>query len=71
MKRTSSRHTAAAILLALLTILGAVFLAFIGIDALEGRSEFQFFADSNTYHEAARGELAQVEGVEGAIGVSG
>jgi hypothetical protein len=69
--RTSSRHVAAAILLVVLVILGAVFLNVIGIDALEGRSEFQFFADSSTYHEAARGELDQVDGVEGVIGISG
>lgn len=71
MTRTSSRHAAAAILLVVLVILGAVFLNVIGIDALEGRSEFQFFADSSTYHEAARGELDQVDGVEGVIGISG
>ena len=41
-------------LIALLTLLGAMFLGIVGIDALEYRNDFQFFADSPTYHDAAR-----------------
>jgi hypothetical protein len=40
-------------LLLAFAVLGAAFLYIVGIDALEGRNDFQFFADSNTYHEAA------------------
>lgn len=36
---------------------GALFLGCIGIDSLEGKSDFQFFADSPTYHAAVAGEL--------------
>lgn len=50
-----------AILLFALCLFGVVFLYFVGIDALEGRNEFQFFVDSGTYHEAARGGLGITE----------
>jgi hypothetical protein len=46
-----------AILLLALFLFGAVFLYFVGIDALEGRNEFLFFVDSGTYHEAASAGL--------------
>lgn len=51
-----------ALAMVLLTCAGAIFLAALGIDAIEGRSEFQFFADSSTYHELARGTLLGVDG---------
>jgi len=57
-------------LVAVLTLLGAVFLYFFGIDALEARSDFQFFADSATYHEAARGDLAKVQTLVDLVGIS-
>jgi hypothetical protein len=50
-----------AIAMLLVALFGAVFLAAVGIDALEGRNEWQFYADSSTYHELARGSLVGVE----------
>ena len=58
------------LLVLLLCLLGAVFLYAVGIDALEGRSNFLFFADSETYLDAARGDLAGFDGIGGAITVS-
>lgn len=43
-------------LMPVLAAFGAAFLFFIGHDALEGRHPFQFFADSNTYHEIYAGD---------------
>jgi hypothetical protein len=60
----------AAALLALVTAVGALFLALVGIDALEGRSDFQFYADSNTYHDLARGMLPGVDGATDLITVA-
>jgi hypothetical protein len=53
------------------SLLGLVFLAIAGIDALEGRSELQFFADSPTYHEAARGDLLHIDNLADMVGVAG
>jgi hypothetical protein len=50
---------------------GSTFLWAIGIDAINLQNDFAFFADSSTYHEAARGELAGVEGVGDFIGIAG
>jgi hypothetical protein len=58
-------------LVMVLALLGAVFLYWIGIDALEGRSDFQFFADSSTYHEATRGGLSHVETLTDMVGIAG
>lgn len=44
----------------LVLLLGAFFLFFVGEDALEGKNEFQFFADSTTYHKLSRGEMPGV-----------
>lgn len=43
-------------------ILGALFLYFIGQDALIGRHPFQFFADSNTYHDIYSGVMNTPDG---------
>ena len=43
-------------------LLGAAFLYFIGADALVGRHPFQFFADSNTYHDIYSGFMATPDG---------
>jgi hypothetical protein len=71
MKGRASSHVAIAALIGVLVLLGAAFLALVGIDALEGRSNFQFFADSNTYHAAARGTLPQIENLGDTIGIAG
>jgi len=55
---------------ALLALAGAVFLATIGIDALELRNEFQFSDSSTTYHQAARGGL-DLESLGDIVNVSG
>jgi hypothetical protein len=70
MIRIPTRLALTALLFALLALLGAVFLNVVGIDALEGRNDFLFFADSGTYHLAARGELPGVEGITDSIGVA-
>lgn len=44
------------VLWVLLLILNALFLAISGIDALEGRNDLQFYADSSTYHKIVSGE---------------
>ena len=50
-------------LLALLVImLGAAFMYFIGQDALIGQHPFQFFADSNTYHDIYSGVINTPDG---------
>ena len=59
-----------ALLVIALVLLGCVFLYVVGIDALEGRSDFVFFADSETYHDAARGDLAGFDGIADSIAVS-
>lgn len=56
-------------LVLLLVLAGAAFLHGVGIDALEDFNEFQFFADSQTYHRFARGELPSFSGWRDAIGV--
>jgi len=57
------RVSYSAILLVALFFMGAVFLYFVGIDAIEGRNGFLFYADSSTYHEAARGGLGFSEAI--------
>lgn len=71
MRRTRDRRGLTAALMALVTLLGSVFLFVVGIDALEGRSDFHFYADSSTYHEAARGDLAGIENPADLIGIAG
>ena len=61
MNRHRSRLRLTVLLVLALTALGAIFLFFVGVDALEDRSSFQFFADSGTYHKAARGDLLGFE----------
>jgi hypothetical protein len=56
--------------IALLALFGAIFLATVGIDALELRNDFQFFADSETYHDAARGDLP-LETLGDIVGIAG
>lgn len=70
------RQRAGDLLLLLLLLLGlalggAAFLWAIGIDALNLRNDFNFFADSSTYHEAARGELVGIDGFNDFIGIAG
>lgn len=71
MKRRRWRHGITAMIACAVVLFGASFLALVGIDALEGRSTFQFFADSNTYHEAARGDLLHVDGWADAVTLTG
>ena len=47
---------------------GAIFLNFIGIDAINGSNPYQFFADSNTYHSIYGGDATLYHGE--LIGVS-
>lgn len=68
--RVRSRLGATAAVFMLATALGALFLHLLGIDALEGRSDFDFYADSTTYHSLARGDLAGVEGATDLISVA-
>lgn len=57
------KQEGALILLAFpIIILGALFLYFIGQDALIGRHPFQFFADSNTYHDIYSGTMNTPDG---------
>ncbi len=70
MRRVHARLGMTALLLVALTLAGGLFLYWIGIDALEGRNAFQFFADSGTYHTAARGDLLGMEGAGDFIGVA-
>lgn len=64
-------HRATALALVMvLALLGALFLYLVGIDALEGKNDFQFFADSSTYHEAARGGLGHVETLADMVGIA-
>ncbi len=71
MRRVRVRHGLTAALLVLMTLLGAVFLFAVGIDVLEGRSDFHFYADSSTYHEAARGDLVGIETAADLVGIAG
>lgn len=71
MIRHRARRPLALAALSVLALLGLLFLAAAGIDALEGRNELQFFADSPTYHEAARGDLLHIEGLADMVGVAG
>ena len=71
MIRFRERLSLTALLTLVLVLVGGLFLSLVGIDALEGRSDFQFFADSGTYHAAARGELPGIDGLGDSIGVTG
>ena len=71
MKRIRGRYGLMAALLALVTLLGAAFLFAVGIDAIEGRNDFQFYADSGTYHEAARGGLVGLDSLVDVVGIAG
>ncbi len=71
MIRHRSRRSLALAVLSVLALLGLLFLAVAGIDALEGRNELQFFADSPTYHEVARGDLLHIDGIADMVGVAG
>ena len=64
------RLTAASLSIAAMTLAGALFLHLAGIDALEERNAFQFFADSQTYHEIARGGLATFDSGIELVGVA-
>ena len=55
------RVSYSAILLVTLLCFGAVFLYFVGVDAIEGRNDFQFYVDSSTYHEMVRDGLEFAE----------
>lgn len=68
---SGTNRVTAGLLVALIAVCGAAFLAWNGIDALEGRSEFHFFADSPTYHEAARGDLSHIESAADLLSVAG
>jgi hypothetical protein len=69
-RRPRLRLGLALVCVGLLALAGMLFLATIGIDALEGRSEFQFFADSPTYHDAAGGGLEQIDGAADLVGIA-
>ena len=71
MTRRRSHSALTIALFVVLTMLGALFLFAIGIDALEGRADFPFYADSTTYHEAARGDLAGIDSLADMLGVTG
>ena len=70
MKTKGCRIGVALAAIALLAVLGTVFLATIGIDALELRNAYQFFDSSSTYHEIARGNL-DLESLGDIISISG
>ncbi len=70
-ERRTLRLGVALVLLCAIAVGGAVFLATIGIDALEGKNEFQFFADSGTYHAVARGDVVGIEELNELIGIVG
>jgi hypothetical protein len=61
--RFTWRVSYSAILLLILACFGAVFLYFVGIDALEGRNDFEFFVDSETYHEMVGDGLGFAEAI--------
>lgn len=70
MKVHRSREPLAIALVLALTLLGALFLYIEGIDALEGRSSFQFFADSSTYHAAAAGGVVGFDSPADVVGLA-
>jgi hypothetical protein len=70
MKRKRMRKPLALALVLAFALLGMLFLFAAGIDALEDRSDFQFFADSSTYHAAAAGGLAHIENMSDLIGLA-
>ena len=70
MKVQRSREPFAIALVLALTLLGSLFLYVEGIDALEGRSGFQFFADSPTYHAAAAGGMVGFDSPADLVGLA-
>jgi hypothetical protein len=64
------RRLLAHLAIIVIAMCSAGFLAWIGIDVLSGRSDSQFFADSTTYHEAARGDLIQLDSIGDLVGVA-
>lgn len=70
MRGRSIRAGTAVAAIALLAVLGAVFLAAVGTDALEQRNDFHFSDSSTTYHEIARGEI-DLESLGDVISISG
>ena len=71
MSRSSLRLLLATFTLLMVAVLGAFFLGWIGIDALEGRNNLQFFADSETYHAAARGDVIGTDDISNFITITG
>ncbi|MBK8892438.1 MAG: hypothetical protein IPN75_19820 [Dechloromonas sp.] len=71
MKTKSLRIYASLLGVAVLVYGGLWFLFLVGIDALEGRNDFQFFADSATYHEAHAGALEHVQSLSDLVGTAG
>ena len=59
-----------ALLVVVVALLGCVFLYLVGIDALEGRSSLQFFADSGSYHAVARGDVPGRDEAVDLIGIT-
>lgn len=67
-----SRHSFLTLLIYFIClILGSVFLFVIGVDALEGRVDFPFYADSTTYHLLSAGLLEGVDENTELVGVAG
>lgn len=54
-----------------IAVLGALFLATVGIDALQGDGSFQFYSDSKTYHDVMRGELVEIDSWLDAVALGG
>jgi hypothetical protein len=69
-KSPRSTHATLA-LFGALALLGGLFLATVGIDALQGDGWFQFYADSKTYHDVAHGNLVEIDSWLDAVEVGG
>jgi hypothetical protein len=65
-----SNRAHAVLFLILFGIVGAFFLAKLGIPALEGLVSFQFYADSGTYHKLANGEFGELGSISEMITLS-
>jgi len=71
-RRQRGRGFVLVLLLSLgIAIGGAAFLWAVGIDAINLRNDLQFFADSSTYHEVARGDVIGIDGFNDFIGIAG
>jgi hypothetical protein len=71
LRRPPRRRAGAALAaIGVLALLGMAFLGWIGIDALQGRHPFQFFADSPTYHEAFAGGLDHISSGADLVGIA-